>query len=69
MISKGVKGSDVGQGVKDALILCLTYSKEYFWMHILPHLFAWIGHLFGTQFITIFGLSFCKNLSTYYDSY
>jgi hypothetical protein len=28
MISKGVKGSGLGQGVKDALIMCLTISNN-----------------------------------------
>jgi hypothetical protein len=30
MISKGVKGSGPSQGVKDALILCLTISSNKF---------------------------------------
>jgi hypothetical protein len=34
MISKGVKGNGPGQGVKDALILCLAVSsnkKKFIW--------------------------------------
>jgi hypothetical protein len=38
-----------------------------FWMHIFPHLIAGIDLLFLTLFIIVFGLSFYKNLDTYYD--
>jgi hypothetical protein len=38
-----------------------------FWMHILCPFIAGIELLFLTLFIIVFGLSFYKNLDTYYD--